>query len=217
MAQQILDSIISILAFVLIFYNLSIYNVKKTPVQQNWLSTSFVVQLPMAFLCFFPQNIDNLFTAYLMFITSIYGNLYSTKFNITCKKVLIKAQVFLLSLFIPLIYVLWNIELFQALNNTIEIGYLSMFFGTDVYVISIMVVIITIHSIVLIIADFKNVTIWINIDRIVLLVFTIFSGVCIMIKYDYVIWMISKVFVILIDLIILKVIWIDKGRFHNDK
>lgn len=214
MWSQLINVVLSVISLVLIVYNINIYKVQKTPVQQNWLSTGLALQLllPISFLL--KGCSDNVLSSYIVYSVIIYGLLYNTKFCISCKKGLIKRFILMLSVYIPVIYLLLNVELFRSLEPFVGVGYLTVLFVLKNYLLLIMTILPIVAIGIMGFLDRKNVSTSINILRIFLSVGLLSTGVTIILG-DYNLLIISKVLLIVIDIFLVKIVWINKGRFYR--
>lgn len=214
MWSQLINVLLSVISLVLIVYNINIYKVQKTPVQQNWLSTGLALQLLLPISPLLKGCSDNVLSSYIIYSVIIYGFLYNTKFCISCKKGHIKRFILMLSVYIPIIYLLLNVELFRSLKPFVGVGYLTVLFVLKNYLILIMTILPIIVIGIIGFLDRKNVNTSINILRIFLSVGLLSTGITIILG-DYNLLIISKVLLIVIDVFLVKIVWINKGRFYR--
>lgn len=214
MWSQLINVLLSVISLVLIVYNINIYKVQKTPVQQNWLSTGLALQLLLPISSLLKGCSDNVLSSYIVYSVIIYGLLYNTKFCISCKKGLIKRFILMLSVYIPIIYLLLNVELFRSLKPFVGVGYLTVLFVLKNYLILIMTILPIIVIGIIGFLDRKNVNTSINVLRIFLSVGLLSTGITIILG-DYNLLIISKVLLIVIDIFLVKIVWINKGRFYR--
>lgn len=214
MWSQLINVLLSVISLVLIVYNINIYKVQKTPVQQNWLSTGLALQLLLPISSLLKGCSDNVLSSYIVYSVIIYGLLYNTKFCISCKKSLIKRFILMLSVYIPIIYLLLNVELFRSLKPFVGVGYLTVLFMLKNYLILIMTILPIIVIGIIGFLDRKNVNTSINVLRIFLSVGLLSTGITIILG-DYNLLIISKVLLIVIDIFLVKIVWINKGRFYR--
>jgi hypothetical protein len=120
----------------------------------------------------------------------------------------------MLSVYVPVIYLLLNVELFRSLEPFVGVGYLTVLFVLKNYLLLIMTILPIIAIGIMGFLDRKNVSTSINILRIFLSVGLLSTGVTIILG-DYNLLIISKVLLIVIDIFLVKIVWINKGRFYR--
>ena len=206
---------ITLLSFVLIIYNINIYKAQKTPVQQNWLSTELAIQIPILFIYALRPAEYYVLSSYIIYLSVVYGLLYSSKFCISCKKSFIKKYILFLNDCISIIFILVNIELLRKINSLAQVGYLTCFYtiGNDIIIFTTLILVIL--NVLITIKDYKSIKITVVIFRI-LLCLCLLTTTC-SIHFDKVLILnISKFLLLIVDVFILKIIWIDKGRFYKN-
>lgn len=213
--EQMFNLAITLLSFVLIIYNINIYKAQKTPVQQNWLSTGLAIQIPILFIYALRPAEYYVLSSYIIYLSVVYGLLYSSKFCISCKKSFIKKYILFLNDCISIIFILVNIELLKKINSLAQVGCLTCFYTIGNNIIILTTLILVILNVLITIKDYKNIKITVVIFRI-LLCLCLLTTTC-SIHFDKVLILnISKFLLLIVDVFILKIIWIDKGRFYKN-
>lgn len=206
---------ITLLSFILIIYNINIYKAQKTPVQQNWLSTGLAIQIPILFLYILKPRAYYVLSSYIIYFSVVYGLLYSSKFCISCKKSFIKKYILFLSSSISIIFILINAELFRKISGLTQIGYLTCFYTIGNATIIFATLIMIILNVFIAIKDYKSVKITVVIFR-ALLCLCLLTTTCFICFDKAFILNMSKFILLIVDVFILKIIWIDKGRFYKN-
>lgn len=215
MRSQLINVVPAVMSLVLIIYNVNIYKVQKTPVQQNWLSTCLGLQLLLPLSLLIKGDAGNVLSSYVVYMIMIYGFLYNTKFCISCKKSYIKKFILMLSICIPVMYIFFNVELFRSLFPSVEIGYLSVpIVIRNVILIGMTLILVVLISIIGFF-DKKNVHRNINLLRIFLVLGI--SLTCVAIVFGNCdILIISKLVLVMVDAFLIMIVWAKKGRFHKN-
>lgn len=216
MMELIVNGLTGILALILIVYNVCECNSQKTPVQQNWLSTGLLIQtFNMIVHLLEPDSVCNVISPYTVFISTLYVFLYSTKFCKESNKYFIKKYILSLSIFVPIVYILVNSDLIKTLEPTIKVEYIDALMTFRNIIMFIMIIVITVFNIIVILKNGKSIKFQINALFIVSCFCMVLSGMSIFLS-NGILLMISKLLLIVIDIIILDTIWINKGRFYRD-
>jgi hypothetical protein len=215
MLEQIFNLAIFLLSLTLIVYNINIYKAQKTPVQQNWLSTGLAIQIPILFLYILKPAEYYVLSSYIIYLSVVYGLLYSSKFCISCKKGFIKKYILFLSSSISLIYILVNIELFRKITCLDKVGYLKCFYEISHFIVILITLATIIFNVLIIVKEYKSVKNTIFIFRTLLCLCLFVTTVSICFDSRFIINF-ARLILVFIDLVVLKIIWIDKGRFYKN-
>lgn len=215
MWNQLTNIVLLIISTILTVYNVNIYKVQKTPVQQNWLSVGLAIQTLLPIVYYLGLRPNNVLSSYIVYAVIIYCLLYNTKFCISCKKSLIKKFILMLSMYTPIIYILLSIELFKCMEPFVDVGYLTALFLVKNFLILLITLLLIITNTFICFLDRKNVNSDINTLRVFLNIGLLFTGATILLS-NYSLLIISKTILIVIDILLVKIVWINKGRFYKN-
>lgn len=215
MWNQLTNIVLLIISTVLTVYNVNIYKVQKTPVQQNWLSVGLAIQTLLPIVYYLGLRPNNVLSSYIVYAVIIYCLLYNTKFCISCKKSLIKKFILMLSMYTPIIYILLSIELFKCMEPFVDVGYLTALFLVKNFLILLITLLLIITNTFICFLDRKNVNSDINTLRVFLNIGLLFTGATILLS-NYSLLIVSKTILIVIDILLVKIVWINKGRFYKN-
>lgn len=215
MWNQLINIVLLSISIVLTVYNVNISKVQKTPVQQNWLSIGLAIQTLLPIVYYLGLRPNNVLSSYIVYAVIIYCLLYNTKFCISCKKNLIKKFILMLSMYIPIIYFLLSIELFKCIEPLVDVGYLTTLFLIKNPLILLITTLLIIANTFICFLDRKNVNSDIIILRVFLSIGLLFTGTTILLS-NYNLLIVSKIILIIIDILLVKIIWVNKGRFHKN-
>lgn len=215
MWNQVINIVLLSISIVLTVYNVNIYKVQKTPVQQNWLSIGLAIQTLLPIVYYLGLRPNNVLSSYIVYAVIIYCLLYNTKFCISCKKSFIKKFILMLSMYIPIIYFLLSIELFKCIEPLVDVGYLTTLFLIKNPLILLITILLIIANTFICFLDRKNVNSDIIILRVFLSIGLLFTGTTILLS-NYNLLIVSKIILIIIDILLVKIIWVNKGRFHKN-
>lgn len=215
MWSQLINIVLLSISIVLTVYNVNISKVQKTPVQQNWLSIGLAIQTLLPIVYYLGLRPNNVLSSYIVYAVIIYCLLYNTKFCISCKKSLIKKFILMLSMYIPIIYFLLSIELFKCIEPLVDVGYLTTLFLIKNPLILLITTLLIIANTFICFLDRKNVNSDIIILRVFLSIGLLFTGTTILLS-NYNLLIVSKIILIIIDILLVKIIWVNKGRFHKN-
>lgn len=215
MWSQLINIVLLSISIVLTVYNVNISKVQKTPVQQNWLSIGLAIQTLLPIVYYLGLRPNNVLSSYIVYAVIIYCLLYNTKFCISCKKSLIKKFILMLSMYIPIIYFLLSIELFKCIEPLVDVGYLTTLFLIKNPLILLITTLLIIANTFICFLDRKNVNSDIIILRVFLNIGLLFTGTTILLS-NYNLLIVSKIILIIIDILLVKIIWVNKGRFHKN-
>lgn len=215
MWNQLTNIVLLIISTVLTVYNVNIYKVQKTPVQQNWLSVGLAIQTLLPIVYYLGLRPNNVLSSYIVYAVIIYCLLYNTKFCISCKKSLIKKFILMLSMYTPIIYILLSIELFKCMEPFVDVGYLTALFLVKNFLILLITLLLIVTNTFICFLDRKNVNSDINTLRVFLNIGLLFTGATILLS-NYSLLIISKTILIVIDILLVKIVWINKGRFYKN-
>lgn len=215
MWNQVINIVLLSISIVLTVYNVNIYKVQKTPVQQNWLSIGLAIQTLLPIVYYLGLRPNNVLSSYIVYAVIIYCLLYNTKFCISCKKSFIKKFILMLSMYIPIIYFLLSIELFKCIEPLVDVGYLTTLFLIKNPLILLITILLIIANTFICFLDRKNVYSDIIILRVFLSIGLLFTGTTILLS-NYNLLIVSKIILIIIDILLVKIIWVNKGRFHKN-
>jgi hypothetical protein len=118
-------------------------------------------------------------------------------------------------MYIPIIYFLLSIELFKCIEPLVDVGYLTTLFLIKNPLILLITTLLIIANTFICFLDRKNVNSDIIILRVFLSIGLLFTGTTILLS-NYNLLIVSKIILIIIDILLLKIIWVNKGRFHKN-
>ena len=214
--------IIFIISAYIVSYNVSIIAIQKTPIQQSWLSIGIAVQLmiPILFLIFRTDgNIRHLIFKYLSMLTMTYVHLYITKFNVGVRKHYVKLNLMICNTFIAYIAMYLILDIFKLKQNINLAGVVTNFlFNNGTIIMSTFDVYCIIAACGSLCVDFFNVRTSVNVIKILnilyelgLLIYLIRDRECHMCFHAL------SIMMLLIEVMLIKIICINKGRYYNDR
>ena len=206
----------------LITYNVEIISIQKTPIQQSWLSIglTFQLMLPILFLVFRNDQAIKLLTMkYFSLLTMSYFHLYITKFNVQISKHYIKANLIAINTYISYIVMCMIISVinFKYTENTTGI-IIDKLFSKETIVTCIFLMYNAIAVCGSLCIDFFKVKSTVNVLKMLNVIYEISLIVFLALgSRHFICFFILAFLVILIDVFLIKIICIDKGRYYYDR
>ena len=208
----ILDIFISLFIFI---YNFNVNNVQKTPVQQNWLSVGVLFQIfiCVSSLCYKDFYVDRLILNDIGYLSIAYILLYSTKFNRVLRKYVIKCNLCIINMFIPMFAFYALVDFLIVSGPNMSILTLNFYYAKH-YLVNTFVLYVFFSNIFAIIKNYSFVRPINTVLRIFLMVSLFLISLDTEIR-SLILYCSCILIFILINILLIIIIYFNKGRFYR--